>query len=445
MKTLTCGFGKAHERPFQPNYRGENGRSVMKFLFRISAILIVIVSVSGCSEEVTCPANDTQPHSTPTSLALRIDRTNDFALDLYHQLRSADDAADNLIVSPHSIVTNWGMVYAGARGQTEREIADVFHFNYPQVDFHARMKQLNDLLESRGSTAGPEAFKLDIANSAWADAHMTFLQSYLDTIATDYGAPVQTVDFRGQPEACRLLINEWVADQTDDLILDLIAPGAIDPFTVLVLVNTIYFRAGWLDKFDPSYTSPGTFTKLDASQVTVPIMSGEFSVRYHEGAGYDAVELPYKGEECSMVLILPDEGEFANIESALNASVLDTVVSSLSYGWEVIVKLPKFSFETKYDLVSALEAMGISAAFHPGADFSGIDGSDDGQPWVSFVAHKSFISVDEWGTLAAAGTATGFTVGETFHFYAVRPFLFLIRDNETGSILFLGRVLDPSA
>jgi serpin B len=374
----------------------------------------------------------------------RIGRTNKFALDLYQQLRSDENASENLIVSPHSIVTNWGMVYAGARGQTEIEIADVFHFNYPQANFHSCLKQLNDLLESRGSTVGPESFRLEIANSAWGDGRMTFLQSFLDTISANYGAPLQTADFAGQPEPSRLLINDWVANETHNLIRDLLAPGSITPLTVLVLVNTIYFRAGWLEKFDPAFTEHRTFTKLDGSEVMAPVMTGEFSMRYHEGAGYDAVEIPYKGEECSMVLILPDEGEFSNIESVLTASMLDTVFSSLQYGWHVILNVPKFSFETRYDLASVLEDMGISTAFYPGANFSGIDGTNDGSPWISFVAHKSFISIDEWGTLAAAGTATGFTVGMSFHFNAVRPFLFVIRDNGTGSILFLGRVLDPS-
>jgi serpin B len=415
----------------------------MKTLFLIIVICSANLVMSGCDENTSCPSQEPPPDAVPTSLETRIGRTNDFALDLYRQLSSDDNASENLIVSPHSIVTNWGMVYAGARGQTEIEIADVFHFNYPQANFHSCLKQLNDLLESRGSTVGPEAFRLEIANSAWGDSRMTFLQSFLDTISVDYGAPLQTVDFATQPEVSRLAINDWVADETHNLIQNLLGPGSITPVTVLVLVNTIYFRAGWLEKFDPTYTAPGTFTKLDGSEVTVPIMTGEFSMRYHEGAGYDAVEVPYKGEECSMVLILPDEGEFANIESALTASVLDTVFSSLSYGWHVILSVPKFSFETRYDMSSVLEDMGISTAFYPGANFSGIDGTDDGSPWVSFVAHKSFISIDEWGTLAAAGTATGFTVGISFRFNANRPFLFVVRDNETGSILFMGRVLDP--
>lgn len=416
----------------------------MKKLFSIIVICSVALAMSGCDENTSCPSPEPPLEAVPTTMEIRIGRTNEFALDLYHQLSSDDNASENLIVSPHSIVTDWGMVYAGARGQTEIEIADVFHFNYPQANFHSCLKLLNDLLESRGSTVGPESFRLEIANSAWGDIRMTFLQSYLDTISVNYGAPLQTVDFTGQPEVSRLAINQWVADETYDLIQDLLAPGSITPATVLVLVNTIYFRAGWLEKFDPEYTAPGTFTKLDGSQVTAPIMAGEFNMRYHEGAGYDAVEIPYKGEECSMVLILPDEGEFANIESSLTASVLDTVFSALDYGWPVIINVPKFSFETKYDLAATLEDMGISTAFYPGANFSGIDGTNDGSPWISFVAHKSFISIDEWGTLAAAGTATGFTVGISFHFTAVRPFLFVIRDNETGSILFMGRVLDPS-
>ncbi|NIM18701.1 MAG: serpin family protein [Candidatus Latescibacteria bacterium] len=414
--------------------------SISRFLICFAVLVLI-----GCSENpVKCPKNDGQPPATPPTLELRIGRTNDFAFDLYHHLSSSEEnSEENLIVSPHSIVTTFGMAYAGARGTTEREIANVLHFNYPPLGFHSVLKKLNDILESRGSTVGPESFRLSIANSAWGSARFTFLPSYLDTISLNYGAELQYLDFLGQPELSRLVINQWASDQTHGLIKDLIPQGKITPAIILVLANTIYFRASWLHQFDPDHTRYGAFTRLDGSEVNVPVMSGETVFPYHNGDGYAAIGLPYKGEECTMVMILPDEGEFESVESSLSPAKLDTIIDEFRTS-DVIVYLPKFSFETKYELKPALKEMGIYTAFYPGANFSGLDGTDDGIPWISFVAHKTFISVDEYGTMAASGTGMGFSVGIPPVFDAVRPFIFVIRDDETGTILFLGRVLDPS-
>jgi serpin B len=406
-------------------------------------IVMTGLVLTGCDEDpirCSCPATNGPSSDTAATLAQRIERNNEFAFDLYREVL-AD--RENLMVSPHSIATTFGMAYAGARGQTAQEIAQTLHFNYPPQGFHSRLMELNTILESRGSTVGPESFRLNIANSAWGRSGGVYLPAYLDTLSTCYGADLQYLDFVNAPEISRLTINNWAFDQTYGLISGLIPPGSITPLTVLVLANTIYFRASWLHQFDPTFTYPGTFKKLDGTEVTVQYMSGEERYPFQNGAGYIAMGLPYKGEECTMILILPDEGNFESFEASLTPAVVNTIISQFSAPM-VRVTLPKFAFETAYDLMATLENMGINKAFYPGADFSGIDGTDDGMPWISFVAHKTMIGIDEYGTMAAAGTAMGFSLGMPAEFQAVRPFIFIIRDDATGTILFLGRVLDPS-
>jgi serpin B len=426
-------------------------RVIMKNIrFCVAVILCgALAAISGCSDDdVTAPKGNEPILDGPATLEKRIQRTNEFALDLYRQLNASEG---NLIISPHSIVTAFGMAYAGARGVTEREMAQALHFNYPPAGFHSVLKCLNDLLESRGASGGPDALRLHIANSAWGREGMTYLPAYLDTIATCYGANLRYLDFGGQPEESRITINQWVKDETEGLVKDLIPGGGITPATVLVLANAIYFRASWLYQFDPIYTQTWQFTRLDGSLVGVREMGGVGLFPYYDAVGHTAVALPYEGEECSMVVILPDEGNFESFEAALTPAKVDTILDGLgllpgSRAGEACggVYLPKFSFATGYDLIPTLQEMGMRTAFSPGADFWGIDGTDDGSPWIDFVAHKAVISVNEYGTLAAAGTALGFTVGEIKVFYVLRPFIFAIVDHGTGTILFLGRVLDPS-
>ena len=408
----------------------------MKSVLGITCLLalsVVIATVLGCGEDIV-PIT-AGPGETPATLEGRIERNNEFAFKLYRELGSSED---NLIISPHSIVTAFGMAYAGARGTTEQQISNVLCFNYPQAGFHSALRQLNNRLLSL------EGLEFNIANGCWGRDDMTYLSSFLDTLSVNYGADIENMDFVNHPEESLEAINQWAEDQTRGLVSGLLPPGSIDALTYLVLANAVYFSAEWLYKFDPEYTDDRSFTRLDGSKITVPMMYGEAGFPYYEGNGYRAIEFFYKGEATSMVVILPDEGQFATIEDSFNVDMLDTVVDGL----EMTVlkpRFPKFSFFSDFDLVSCLKAMGMKDAFAPGADFSGMDGTDDGTPWISAVAHKAFISVDEYGTLAAAGTGMIFSVGMFDSFDAVRPFIFVIRDIETGTILFLGRVLDPTA
>lgn len=411
---------------------------IMKPTVKISRLLclcLILVAISGCSEDKVTNVIKEEPGDGPATITNRIERTNGFAFNLYGELKSSDD---NLIISPHSIITCFGMAYAGARGNTEREIANILSFNYPQAGFHSVLKQLNDLLVSR-----PQV-DLRISNGSWGRLGLVYTQSYLDTLSASYGADIEYLDFVGAPEPSRQTINQWVKDHTFGYVDELFPAGSINAATYLVLANAVYFIAEWLHQFDPTFTYPAPFKRLDGSDVMIPIMNGEEIMPYYEGNGYRAMEMPYKGEQLSMVLILPDEGTYQAFEDAFTVAVLDSVVSNLE-NRHITFHIPKFGFYSAFNLTSTLQAMGITDAFAPGvANFTGMDGLDDGMPWIDLVSHKAYITINEWGTLAFAGTGMVLSLGIHDSFDAVRPFIFIIRDIPTGTILFLGRVLDPS-
>jgi len=387
-----------------------------------------------CSDDSVTNVDD--EGDGPATLAGRIAHNNDFAFKLYAQIKGS---YDNLIVSPHSIATCFGMAYAGARRETEREIAEVLCFNYPPAGFHSVLKQLNDELTSR-----PDV-DLRIANGSWGRAELHYEEPYLDTLSACYDAEFDTLDFAGNPEGARDTINQWIEDQTAGFITELFPPYSFDANTYLVLANTIYFIADWLHQFKPEYTFPGQFMRLDGSPVTADFMHGEETMPYFDGEYFIAMAMPYKGEDVSMVLILPDQGGYRAFEHALTAAGLDTIVAHLSHKTFITFTIPKFGFYSAYDLNATLQQMGLEGAFAPGADFSGMDGTRDGVPWIDLVVHKAYIEINEYGTLAFAGTGMEMTLGVHPSFDATRPFIFAIRDNPTGTILFLGRVLDPSA
>ncbi len=372
---------------------------------------------------------------------------SDFAFDLYQVLR---DEPGNLFYSPYSISLALAMTYAGARGETERQMADTLNFALPQDSLHPAFNQLDLELASRGEGAAGKdgkGFRLNIVNAIWGQEGFEFLDEFLDTLAENYGAGLRILDYINEPEESRVIINDWVEDQTEGRIEDLIPEGVIDDLTRLVLTNAIFFNAAWIDPF-PEGTVDAPFHLLDGGEVLAPMMSQQTSAfGYGKGDGYQAVELPYDGRELSMVILLPDSGRFEEFESSLDRGVLNTVTEALAYRFDVALTMPKFEFESDFGLSKTLSDMGMPVAFAPGqADFTGMNG--EGRLFIQDVVHKAFVSVDEAGTEAAAATAVivGIeSVRERVEVNVDRPFLFLIRDIETGAILFLGRVLDPSA
>lgn len=370
-----------------------------------------------------------------------------FAINLYQAIRAGED---NLFFSPYSISLALAMAYGGARGQTAQEMAETLHFALPDEQVHPGFNALDLALASRNNEDNEmmPGFKLNIANSAWAQYDRPFEQTYLDLLAENYGAGLILTDYVSDPEGSRLAINDWVSDETEVKIEDLIPAGAINTLTRLVLANAIYFNAGWQSTFDEKLTEEADFTLLDGSQISVPMMSTSDPEQfgYAIGENYQAVELPYNGGQLSMVILLPKPDEFETFEASLDAERLAELLENME-NKQVKLKLPKFSFESEFGLVGVLQQLGMQAAFEPqAADFSGIDGTKDLS--ISDVIHKAFVSVDEQGTEAAAATAVVFRLTSMpmtdIQLNIDHPFIFLIQDKPTGTILFLGRVLNPT-
>lgn len=273
--------------------------------------------------------------------------------------------------------------------------------------------------------------------------------NFLDLLSRHYDAGINIVDFVGEPDACRLIINDWVSGQTHDRIKDLLPEGSITVDTRLVLTNAIYFLADWLIKFPDTLTDNQSFTRLDGSQVTVPMMnlrSNPVKLLYYDAGNCRIIELPYKGNRLVMNLILPDSGTYNNFEQNLSAEIISELINGLDSMGLVTVRIPRFEFTTaSISLVDAFKNLGMTAPFSPSADFSGIS---HGSLAISDIIHKAFVKVDEKGTEAAAATAV--IIGRVSdpapppeQFVANRPFIFFIRDTMTGAILFMGRILDP--
>lgn len=373
----------------------------------------------------------------------------DFAFDLYRELSAESDAGDNMFYSPLSISIALAMTYAGAKGETKTEMADVLHFDLPEPDLHAAFNDLDQALESRGQDglgSDGEPFRLNVINALWGQVGFPFLESFLDVLALYYGAGMTLLDFMADPEAGRLVINDWVAAQTENRIEDLIPKNVITLYTRLVLTNAVYFNASWKEPFIEEITRDGEFSTPEG-KVTVPMMQQETKYGYAEGDGYQAVDLPYDGDELSMVILVPDEGHMAEIEAALNGAFVKALTDSLEIQ-NVTLTMPKFSFTQSFGLKDTLRSMGMEIPFIGGlADFTGI--ADPSELYISDVIHKAFVAVDEKGTEAAAATAV--VVSDTAApmdpkvVKLDRPFIFFIRDIQTGAVVFVGRVANPTA
>jgi len=387
---------------------------------------------------------ETSPYVGEADLALLIEGNTAFAFDLYQALKEKDG---NLFYSPHSISVALAMTYAGARGETAEQMATTLQFLLEQERLHPAFNWLDVELTGRGEGAegkDGEGFRLNIVNAIWGQKDYAFLSEFLDVLAENYGAGLRILDFINETEKSRLTINEWVSDQTEGRIKDLIPQGAIDALTRLVLTNAIYFNGAWEYPFDQDVTADGDFYLLDGGQVIVPMMNQTESFGYTDGEGYQAVELLYDGEELSMVILLPDDGQFEVFEESLRADRITDIIGGLQ-PVGVALTMPLFEFDSEFSLKDTLAGMGMPIAFSGGADFSGMTGSPG--LFIDAVLHQAFVSLDEAGTEAAAATAVIMKEDAPSQEAEVtldRPFIFLIRDIETGAILFVGRVLNPA-
>jgi serpin B len=424
----------------------------MKKFILILLAGILMAALIGCSQSVQASElksdkpRDTSPAISQTELNKLVEGNSAFAFNLYQLLKKQDG---NLFYSPYSISEALAMTYAGARSETEQQMASSMQYLLDQKLLHAGFNALDLELAKRGQGAkgtDEKGFRLNVVNAIWGQQDFKFTSEFLDVLAQNYGAGLRILDFKKSPEPSRQTINQWVSDQTEARIKDLLPKGSIDSLTRLVLTNAIYFNAAWQSQFHKESTSNGDFTLINGSKVNVPLMFQSKSYKYAAGPDYQAVELPYDGRELSMVVLLPASGRFTDFESSLSGAQIAQIVQSLQSN-QVDLTLPKFKIESDLDLNDTLKALGMTDAFNAAkADFSGMDGAKD--LYITSVVHKSWVTVDEAGTEAAA--ATGVVVGTTSMPLDIkemkidRPFIFLIRDIQTGAILFVGRVMNPA-
>jgi serpin B len=333
------------------------------------------------------------------------------------------------------------MTYAGSNGSTASQIASAMHFTLPADRLHTAFDAVDLQLESRSG------IKLNIANSIWAQRSLTFGKPFLDTLAVDYGSEVRGVDFIGASTQATAAIDGWVQDQTAGKIQNLFPPGSLDTTTRVVLVNAIYFDANWKTTFDSSKTAAATFTKLDGTTVSASMMNNDkLNAPVAVAPTYTAIDLPYAGGQTSMLVIVPTGQQFASVDAALGGDFLDSIVASLQ-PQDVALSLPKFTLKgASVSLKAALQTMGMIDAFDPQkADLSAMVTSD--KLHVDDVVHQAFVRVDENGTEAAAATGVQSGINaieEPLAINANRPFFFVLRDIPTKTVLFVGRVMDPT-
>lgn len=372
-----------------------------------------------------------------------VEGNNAFALDLYQRLNSK---GKNVFLSPYSISSAFGMCYAGARGNTKKEMSKVFHYPADQEQLHKNFAELNGALEKIQKKRHVE---LNIANSLWAQNDYSFLSEYFSIIKKYYAAKIENVDFEHNPEKARKEINDWTEENTNHLIEEIIPQGVLTPLAKLVLASAIYFKGEWLSTFESERTKDEPFWVTPEHSKDVPMMRQDGYFEYAENRDIQALLLPYKGNDLSMVILLPRKKDgIRGLENRLTMKRITQWIGALQTQ-NTAIYLPKFAIESAFSLKEYLTSMGMRDAFlWPGADFSGMDGTE--LLFLSEALHKAWVKVDERGTEAAAATAVIMTLGAAPNesvkvFRADHPFVFIIKENTSGSILFMGKVSDPSA
>ncbi len=439
--TMTPTLGATPGPAMTPTLGTTPGPAMMPTVAATTSLAITPTVVVSASEAPG--GRDTSPQSSLADQAALVSGNNAFAFALYDALRGEPG---NLVFSPYGISSALAMAYAGAGGQTETQMSSTLHFALPRARLYPAFDALD--LALAGRTQISSSFQLTVTNSLWGQTGYPFLESFLDVLKQDFGAGLQLVDFQAAPEPAREAINAWVADKTQGKIADLLPSGTVDSGTRLVLADALYFKGAWADPFEPGETTNGPFHLVDGSQVSVPMMEQKAFLDYAEGPDYQAVELPYSGSDILMVILLPPAGQWDAFEKSLSADRLANILQGLALT-QVNLTLPKFKYGSAFALGKTLAALGMPDAFDPSAaDFSGMDG----QPHdfsIGEVVHQALVAVDESGTEAAAATGVNMPgaavpAPDTKTFKADHPFVYLIRDAKTGTILFLGRVEDPS-
>jgi len=406
----------------------------IKFLF-IGLSLISTVACKTKTSEKPLPTSSTDIQNPGLSIT---DNNTRFAFDLYKKISLKPE---NMFYSPFSISAAMGMAYTGSKGNTETQIAHVMHFASNNAAFpasyQAYLKTINAL--------NKDEINIYTANSFWAQADFKFKKEFVGIIRDYFSGEITNVDFVKEAEKCRVDINKWVEGKTNNKIENLIQPGLIDNLTRLVLVNAIYFKAPWEMPFDTKATKKMDFNTSAANVVSADFMTGENNYKYYTEDKFSAIEIPYAKGSLSMIVILPADNDLAGLQKSMDNALYQKIVSGLTQK-KVRLILPKFKATSEFELSDVLKEMGMPEAFSDKADFSGMTGRKDLK--ISKVVHKAFIDVNESGTEAAAATAVIIRIKampvNAIEFKADHPFMFVIRENTNGSILFAGNIYDPT-
>lgn len=394
------------------------------------AALALFAGAAGLAAQQT-PANNANLEKVTRA-------NNQFAIDFFQKV---SEPGKNVFVSPVSVSTALAMTFEGSRGETRKQMAGTLHFDMSDAE---RQEGFAALIKS--TTAGPEKrYKLTIANALWEDARLRLTPEYVKTIGKYYDGNLNQVHFSSDPTGSLQVINKWVEDKTADKIKNLIHRDDIDALTKLILTNAIYFKGDWVSPFKEAATKDEDFHLAGGATVKAPLMYQKARLKYMHDKGVAAIELPYVGNDLSMIALLPD-GDIKALENGLSVEQIKQIRAEME-SQVVFVYLPRFKFDTRYQLADMLSAMGMPDAFSEGAaDFAGMTGSKD--LYIKKVIHQAYIDVNEKGSEAAAATAVvmdgksvSFDMPETFR--ADKPFLFLIVHKKTGSILFMGKIANP--
>ena len=416
-----------------------NKRLIITTLIIIAGLGILL---TGC---ITQPTPEPIKHLDDSNVTTEIlsnvvDANNQFAFDLYSRYQSKEG---NMFFSPYSISSALAMTYEGAKGQTAQEMQIVLHLPNNKEVLHSGFAGINNELNK-----ADKPYKLSVANALWAQKDYPFIEEYFNNVDSYYGGKVTNLDFKTETEKSRVTINNWVEDNTNNKIKDIIPEGILSPDTRLVLTNAIYFKANWSSRFDARDTTDGKF-KLDSGEsVNAKMMHQTSEYNYGETSDTQILEMDYLGNDLSMLIILPKDNN--QLDTGFSVEKLDALKQNMT-NERVIVSLPKFKFESKYFMSTDLKAMGMPTAFNPDtADFTGMYTKTDENLYISEVIHQTYIEVAEYGTEAAAATAVVMTAGAEYNpeqpkvFTADHPFIFIIQQKDSGNILFMGRVSNPS-
>ncbi|HHD77828.1 MAG TPA: serpin family protein [Campylobacteraceae bacterium] len=422
---------------------------MQKSLKTLSVLLLGTLLYTGCQSghdttanidaAVSDKARNLKPDADDTTLRQLAQNNNAFAFDLFTKLK--EDGGENLFFSPLSISEALAMTYAGAKGETKSQMKQVLHFSMDDTALHNSFNALDLHLNYTDAN-----YTFTVADSLWAQKDFNLSQSYLDTLKINYGADVKLVDYKKHTEDARVAINSWVEEQTHARIKDLIPKGSLTPLTRFVLTNAVYFKAKWMDPFEKDLTHKANFfLENDDVGLQTDFMQQTLYAAYAESDDYQALELLYRGERSSMLILLPREGKLSQTEENLSA-IYPALNAELAYE-RVHLELPKFEFTTDpYFLKKHFKALGMQVPFSDDADFSGMTGKP---LMISEIIHKAYIKVDEESTEAAAATAVigvGGAAGPQdppVEMIVNRPFLFFIKDQKSDQILFMGVVKRP--